>query len=108
VDIYYIDRKLKKSCSNLKVMSETYGISAEKISKRIQDLEDFHNLKEYFEGAKGDPHPVVYNSRNCYAVQIDSTFKIIFDINQEIVRDENGEICLDQITSIIILAVNCK
>jgi len=106
VEIRYDTKKLVKQCDGEKAIKRNFPNEAKSILKRVQDMEDFPTLKDYLNGARGNPHPLRENLKGWFWVHVNGPNVIIFEPLTEVPDDETGNPDYSQVTAINIIAVN--
>lgn len=104
--IKYRRSKLEKQMSNASEMKRAFGVKANRVSARKDDIISAPNLHVLMQIRAANCHPLTADRRGQWAVDISHNFRIIFEIDHNpIPENPDGTVNALLVTDIIIVEI---
>ena len=106
MQISFQTRKTEKVFNSEKELKKKYGADrAEKIKRRMAVLQSAANLAEVPQQKPDRRHELKGDRKGQFAVDLAHPYRLIFEPSDPVPIREDGEIDLNRITKIVVLAV---
>lgn len=104
MEIEYSSNKLKKQLSNASEIKRAFGVNANRVAARMDDIKASPNLAVLMQLPAANCHPLSGNKKGEWAVNISANHRLIFEIaNDPIPIKEDNSIDTIKVTDIRIL-----
>ncbi len=104
MEIDYGNNKLRKQLSNASEIKKAFGISAKKISLRLDEIQASPNLAGLMQIPAANCHPLSGNRSGEWALDISGNHRMIFEISHDPVPlNDDGSVFTIMVTSIRIV-----
>ena len=104
MNVDFKSNKLQKQLTIPSEIKKTFGVNAERVSQRMDDIKAANNLQVLCSIPKANCHPLSGNRIGEWAIDISANHRMIFIItNNPIPKQEDGGIDRIQVTDIKII-----